>query len=160
MWNHDAVDEYDGFEPTWELQAQVNADLQLLAAYGEHHPDEYGGCWLQDQHLYGVSFTESIGDHTIELKALLGLPERLRIRQCSHALRELRETAQAIVHAEMRHAPDGSVDITEVVGVASRMKDNLVEVYVLPGHPEVEGRLRATYGALISVVPGAVAQAF
>jgi hypothetical protein len=160
MWNHDAMEGYDGFEPTWELLAHVNADLQMIAAYGEHHLHHYGGCWLQDQHLYGVSFTESTGDHNAELQALLGLPERLRISPCSYLLRELRDTAKAIVHTEMQQAPDGSVVTPGVVGVAPRMRDNLVEVYVLPGHPEVEARLRATYGALISVVPGTVAQAF
>ena len=56
---------------------------------------------------------------------------------------------KAIEHAEMQHAPDGSLVVTGVV-----------EVRVLPGHQEVEKRLQAMYGPLVSVVPGALAQAF
>jgi hypothetical protein len=72
----------------------------------------------------------------------------------------LRETAKAIVQAEMLQGPDGTLVVTGAVGVAKRVQDNVVEVYVRPGHPEVEARLRATYGPLIAVVPGAVAQTF
>ena len=160
MWNHDSVKEYDGHEPTWVLQEHVTNDLRRIAEYGERRPGQYGGCWLQDRHVYGVSFTESVDHHTAALGALLNLPERLRIGQCSYALAELQETAKAIVQAEMSHRPDGTLVVTGVVGVAPRVQRNIVEVYVLPEHPEVEARLRATYGALISVVPGAVAQAF
>ena len=109
----------------------------------------FGGCWLHDRHLYGVSFTDSIDEHTAALQVLVGLPERLRTRQCSHSLAALRETAKAIVHAEMRQGPDGTLVATGVIGVAKSVKDNVVEVYVRPGHPEVEARLRATYGAVI-----------
>jgi hypothetical protein len=160
MWNHDVVDGYDGFEPTWDLQEHVNADLFMIADYGERHADHYGGCWLQHWHLYGVSFTDAISDHQAELEALVGLPDRLRIKRCSRSLRQLRDTVKAIEHAEMQHAPDGSLVVTGVVGLAARVQRNVVVVRVLPGHQEVEDRLRAMYGPLISVVPGALAQAF
>jgi hypothetical protein len=159
MWNHDGMQEYDGFEPTWELQKQVTVDLSVMADYGERHANHFGGCWLHDRHLYGVSFTDSIVEHTAALQALVGLPERLRSTRCSHSLAALRATAKAIVQAEMQQGPDGTF-VTGVVGVAKRVQDNVVEVYVRPGHPEVEARLRATYGAMISVVPGVVAQLF
>jgi hypothetical protein len=60
----------------------------------------------------------------------------------------------------MQHAPDGSLVVTGVVGLAARVQRNVVVVRVLPGHQEVEDRLRAMYGPLVSVVPGALAQAF
>jgi hypothetical protein len=154
------VQEYDGFEPTWELQEQVKVDLFVIADYGERHANHFGGCWLHDRHLYGVSFTDSIDEHTAALHALVGLPERLLTGQCSHSLAALRETAKAIVQAGMQQGRDGTLVVTGVVGVAKRVKDNVVEVYLRPGHPEVEARLRATYGAMISVVPGAVSQTF
>jgi hypothetical protein len=159
MWNHGDVQEYDGSEPTWALQEQVTADRSMIADYGERHASHFGGCWLHDRHLYGVSFTESIDEHTAALQALIGLPECLRTTQCSHSLAALRETAKAIVQAEMQKGPDGTF-VTGVIGVAKSVQDNVVEVYVRPGLPEVEARLRATYGSLIAVVPGAVAQTF
>jgi hypothetical protein len=49
---------------------------------------------------------------------------------------------------------------TGVVGVAVRVRDNVVNVDVAAGHPEVEAHLRAEYGPLAFVSPGAVMQAF
>jgi hypothetical protein len=160
MWNHGDVQEYDGFEPTWALQEQVTADLSRIAAYGERHANHFGGCWLHDRNLYRVSFTDSIDEHTAALQALVGLPERLRTTRCSHSLAALRDTAKAIVRAEMRQGPDGTLVVTGVVGVGKRVQDNVVEVYVRPGHPEVEAHMRATYGSIVAVVPDVVAQTF
>ena len=153
------VTAYDGFEPTWELQAQVNVDLQAISEYGECHAAEFGGLWLQDHHQYGVVFTGSVRQHRTELEALVGLPERLRVDRCSYSLADLRIAASAIVRTEMetrpRDAPPGGV-----VGVARDVQKNVVVVRLLPGHPEVEARLRTTYGPIVSVEPGAAMQAF
>jgi hypothetical protein len=147
------VEAYDGFEPTWDVQTQVNVDLEVIRGYGEAHLDEFGGHWLEDRHFYGVVFSESLAEHTTALEASVGFPERLRIGRCAYSMSTLRATARAIVDEEIRHA-DRGMRVTGVVGLGPRVQHNVVEVRVRPGHPEVEARLRATYGDLVSVVPG------
>jgi hypothetical protein len=160
LWDDDSVSGYDGFEPTGDLQMQVNADLQSIRAYGELHPEAFGGHWLKDRHVYGVAFTASSEDHGAALGALLRLSERLRVVRCEHSLAELRGLQAAIHRAELRTDDEGRLVTEGVVGVGVDVKENVVEVRVLAGHPEVEARLRAEYGARVSVREGGIAKAF
>jgi hypothetical protein len=160
MWDDGFVPGYDGFEPTGDLQMLVNADLQSIAAYGERHPDEYGGCWLQDRHRYGVAFTASTGDHQAALEELVRLPDRLRVVCCGYSLAELRDLQAAIARAELRTDDQGRLVTEGVIGLGVVVRDNLVQVLVLAGHPEVEARLRAAYGARVSVRGGGISEAF
>jgi hypothetical protein len=45
---------YNGHEPTWELQASVNRDLQRISECGQHYPHDYGGNWLENRLNYGI----------------------------------------------------------------------------------------------------------
>ena len=81
--------EYDGEEPTWHLQRQVNEDTHRIMGYGDQHLDEYGGMWLnRADRTYGVSFTGSLERHKAALAVTINLPERLRIRRCQYSLAE------------------------------------------------------------------------
>lgn len=148
------MEAYDGFEPTPELQISVNRDLQRILEYGEQHPSEYGGRWLEDRHNYGVSFTGSVDYHKTALAGALELPERLRVQQCSNSCGQLTETQMAIVEEEMKRPPNA------VTLVAPDQRHNVLRVGVLPGHRDVEQRLRERYGSIISIEKGDVAQAF
>jgi hypothetical protein len=148
------VNGYDGFEPTRELQASVNRDLQRILEYGELHPSDYGGRWLQDRHNYGVSFARSVDGHKEALAEDLELPERLLVRRCSFSYRHMAEIQMAIEEEEMKRPPNA------VTLVAPDAKNNVLRVGVLPGHPDVERRLNDRYGSLISIEEGGVAQAF
>ena len=137
----------------------MNSDLQRIDDYGQEHSEAYGGHWIQDGRAYGVSFTGSVENHEAALRALLNLPDRLRVTQCTYSHAYLREMQQTVWDSEVTTNPDGTVQTEAVVGIGVDVPGNVLRVRVLPGHPDAEERLISRYGPIISIEIGGRAKA-
>lgn len=149
------MNEYDGDEPTGELQMLVNADMQRIMAYGREHPGEFGGTWLnRADRTYGVSFTGSLEQHEAALGSTLNLPERLRVQHGRYSLAELQEVC---VRLRTEDWDLGDVDDEgrpAISGFGPNQETGVVEVRVQSSRPKVSARLVAKYGARIAVKEG------
>jgi hypothetical protein len=142
---------YNGHEPTWELQASVNRDLQRISECGQHYPHDYGGNWLENRLNYGISFTRSVDDHGSKLATRLELQHACGWeRALIHLLSSLR-SKETIDNEAM-----GLDDIT-VTSVGVDQRHNVVRVGVRPEHPDVRQRLRDNNGPTVRIEDSAIA---
>jgi hypothetical protein len=149
------VDGYDGEEPTGQIQALVNEDLQRIMGYGLSHPDEYGGCWLtRDDRTYGVSFTGSLARHGSALGAAVNLPERLRVQRCRYSLADLEEVCARIRNEDWDRNDHHGKGRLAISGFGPSQRRGVVTVRIQIGRSDISERLEAKYGDRISVVEG------
>jgi hypothetical protein len=151
----DAMQDYDGDEPTGEIQALVNQDMTRILDYGEAHPDEYGGRWLnRDDRTYGVSFTSSLEQHEGALRTVLRLPERLRIQRCRRTYAELSALCERVRAEDLDLSDVDESGKPAISGFGPDQETGVVRVRVQRNRPDVSAQLSYKYGPLISIEEG------
>jgi hypothetical protein len=143
--------DWDGREPTWEQQSNVNEDMRRITTYADGCPDEFGGWWLEEDGGYGVTFTGSLDAHTGRLEEELVYPERLRVKQAAHSLRDLRAICDQIGHEHF--TSDGGQDSigAGLIGWSADQKRGIVRVKVHTDRPDVAAELIEQFGPLIEI---------
>jgi hypothetical protein len=150
-WDAIEMRDWDGREPTWEQQSNVDDDLLRIVSYGEGCPGEFGGSWLEEDGGYGVTFTGSLDTHIRSLEEQLVYPERLRARQTAHSLRELQAVCDQIQHE--RFPLDRNQDSlgSALIRLSADQRRGLVRIAVLTNRPEVAAELRDQFGTMIEI---------
>jgi hypothetical protein len=146
------VQGYDGDEPTGDLQGLVNLDMSLILHYGQEHGNDYGGRWFNPHdRTYGVAFTGSLERHETALRALLSLPERLRVRTCDHSYAELSAVCDRLRVEDWGFDTADETGRPAISGFGPSEKKGVVQVWIRPGRTDVSRRLLAKSGSLIVV---------
>jgi hypothetical protein len=128
-------------------QVDVEATRALLDAYGVQHQDEFAG-WFRDdvqRTLFVVFFTAHAQDHLRGLwDTLLARtpPIGVQVKQARYTLVELEALQARIQHDAPAWADRG----ISIVGIATRVPLNVVEISVLAPAPTAEQQLAAEYG--------------
>jgi hypothetical protein len=149
------VDDYDGDEPTGDLQMLVHEDTQRIMAYGHEHPSEYGGSWLnRADRTYGVSFTGSLEQHEAALGSTLNLPERLRVRRSLYSFAELQEVCVRLQTEDWDLSDLDDEGRPAINGFGPNQEAGVVQVRVQSGRPDISVRLVAKYGSRIVIEEG------
>jgi hypothetical protein len=150
-----AVQDYDGDEPTGELQTLVNQDMTRILEYGQDHPDDYGGRWLdRGDRTYGVTFTKSVERHEAALRAVLNISERLRVQSCAHSYAELSAVCDRLRNEDWGLSAVDQGGKPAISGFGPSEKEGVVWVRVQSGRADVSQRLLNKYGLLIAVEEG------
>jgi hypothetical protein len=146
------VQDYDGDEPTGQLQMLVNADMARILEYREDHRDEYGGRWInRDDRTYAVTFTNSLERHEASLRTVLNLPERLRIQRCLHIYAELSALCERLPTEDWDLSDLDQNGKPAVSGFGPDEKEGVVRVRVQRSRADVAAKLSSKYGSLIAV---------
>jgi hypothetical protein len=150
------VDDYDGDEPTGDLQMLVHEDTQRIMAYGHEHSGEYGGSWLnRADRTYGVSFTGSLEQHEAALGSTLNLPERLRVRRSLYSFAELQEVCVRLQTEDWDLSDLDDEGRPAINGFGPNQEAGVVQVRVQSRRPDISARLVAKYGSRIAIEEGA-----
>jgi hypothetical protein len=144
------VQDYDGDEPTGGLQDLVNLDMSLILYYGQQHENDYGGRWFNpNDRTYGVAFTGSLERHETALRALLSLPERLRVQTCDHSYAELSAVCDRLRVEDWGFDAADETERPPISGFGPSQRKGVVQVWIQPGRADVSQRLLEKYGSLI-----------
>lgn len=149
------MDDYDGDEPTGDLQILVNEDTQRIMAYGQEHAGEFGGSWLnRADRTYGVSFTGSLEQHEAALRTALNLPERLRVRRSLYSFAELQDVCVRLQSEDWDLREVDDKGRPAINGFGPNQEAGVVEVLVQSGRPEISPRLLAKFGSRVAIEEG------
>lgn len=141
------MDDLDGNDPEMIHQA-LRGDLELVAQYGEQHPEAWAGAWFDNEPAVRIvaAFADDPAPHDAALRPWLRYPDRLVVTRRQYPLTDLRR-----IREEIRHALGGGslLSVGEGKGV--------VHVRLRADQEELAAELAARYGSAVELEVGFLA---
>ena len=147
-----AVDDLDGLTDTGELQSALQGDFEIVARYGEEHPEASAGAWWDNEPTVRIvaAFTGDAAPHDAALRPRLQHPGRLVVQSRLHSLSDLRRMREEIESTLRQRQVQTGRPILSSVGLGKAV----VSVRLRADQEDTAGELASRYGNAVELQVG------
>ena len=147
-----AVDDLDGLRDTSQLQSALRGDFEIVARYGEEHPEAWAGAWWDNEPTVRIvaAFTGDAASHDAALRPRLQHPDRLVVESKPHSLSDLRRVREEIERTLRQRQVRTGRRILASVGEGKAV----ISVHLLADQEHVASELTSRYGSAVELQVG------
>jgi hypothetical protein len=147
-----AQDDLDGLRDTAQLQPALRGDFEIVASYGEEHPEAWAGAWWDNEPTVRIvaAFTGDAAQHDAALRPRLRHPGRLVVESRQHSLSELRRVREEIERTLRQRQTQTGRPILASVGNGKAV----ISVALRADQEQVASELASRYGSAVELRVG------
>jgi hypothetical protein len=147
------VDDLDGLGDKELIQSALRGDFELIAGYGEEHPEAWAGAWWDNEPAVRIvaAFTADAGQHDAALRPRLRHPDRLVVEIRQHSLPDLRQVREEIQRTLEQRATQAGRPILTSIGEGA----GVIRVALRADQENLASELAARYGSAVELQVGA-----
>jgi hypothetical protein len=146
------VADLDGLRDQVELQSALRGDFEIVAGYGEEHPEAWAGAWWDNEPTVRIvaAFTGDAAAHDAALRPRLRHPDRLVVESRQHSLAELRRVREEIERTLRQRQAQTGRRILASVGNGKAV----ISVGLRADQEHVASELATRYGSAVQLRVG------
>lgn len=146
------MDDLDGLRDTVQLQSALRGDFDIVARYGEEHPEAWAGAWWDNEPTVRIvaAFTGDAAPHDAALRPMLQHPDRLVVESRQHSLTDLRRVREEIESTLRQRQAQTGRHILHSVGNGKAV----ISVRLRADQEQVASELAARYGSAVQLRVG------
>jgi hypothetical protein len=147
-----AVDDLDGLRDTVQVQSALGPDFEIVANYGEEHPETWAGAWWDNEPTVRIvaAFTGDAAQHDAALRPRLRYPGRLVVEGRQHSLAELRRVREEIERTLRQRQAQTGRRVLASVGQGKAV----IRVDLRADQEHVASELASRYGSAVELRVG------
>jgi hypothetical protein len=147
------VDDLDDLGDKELIQSVLRGDLELIAGYGEEHPEAWAGAWFDNEPAVRIvaAFTGDVAQHDAALRPTLRYPGRFVVERREHSLSSLRRMRQEIERTLEQRTTETGRPILTSIGEGKAV----IRVALRADQEVLAGELAARYGSAVELRVGA-----
>lgn len=147
------MDGSDGLGDKQLVQSALRGDLELIARYGEEHPETWAGMWFDNEPTVHIvaAFTSDVAQHDAALRPRLHHPDRLVTQRRPHSLSGLRQVRQEIERTLQQQEAETGRPILTSIGQGKAV----IRVDLQADQENLASELAARYGSAVELWVGA-----
>jgi hypothetical protein len=148
------VDDLDRLRDTGQLQSALRGDFEIVARYGEEHPEAWAGAWWDNEPTVRIvaAFTGEAVSHDDALRPRLRHPGRLVVASRQHSLSDLRRVREEIERTLEQRAAQSGRRILTSIGYGKAV----IHVDLRADQEKLAGELAARYGGAVRLRVGSL----
>ena len=146
------MDDLDSLRGTARLQSALRGDLEIVAHYGEEHPEAWAGAWWDNEPTVRIvaAFTRDAAQHDAALRPRLQHPGRLIVESSQHSLSELQRIREEIERTLRQRQTETGRRILASVGNGKAV----ICVGLRADQEHVASELASRYGSAVELQVG------
>jgi hypothetical protein len=146
------VDDLDGLGDKELIQSALRGDFELIADYGQEHPEAWAGAWFNNEPVVRivVAFTGDVAQHDAALRPRLRHPDRLIVESRQHSLSDLRRVREEIERTLKQRATQTGRRILISIGEGK----GVIRVRLRADQENLASELAARYGSAVELRVG------